>query len=503
MQQAIFSDSRPLIILLKARKEGIACFIAINRKDVKLSNGYIVTEIKNNSVVLEDVTTTESKEMDIEELADFSKENIVVGYNTVTGKVKATIIDDFIKYRIAKAKLIGDECTIEQAIMNNSPVWVITVEPKVVDDKLIITVPDRDNIKTGGLIKILWDIDLFLYNSEMELVFDIPTDNYSRVYMSRKPTKGTRMLLTDFSLNSVSFTERCTFKGITYIYGLFKEFPSIKNGIDMSNLDFSSLSALVDFFHSSNIYDTRIKFPKIEGQTIVSCPFKDSLIGCDGLEFIDDLVNDCGLATLTGDPNYTVVLPKDERLIRATELLEKLSLKKDFPFKLDSLTIPVSKFLLENPTLLKLDNYAFMIPFKIELNEIYIEFDFRGSDVDFSDIPIPREYGNYLKFDYQLFVGKGHIQQKKEYKITDKLDKFIQDLLFANAVKQREYSFVVNIKTDVANINSAVLFYNSLLHNGGVNFMIHKVDIGDYIIKEIEVVDCEEDFRKYLENCYE
>lgn len=198
---------------------------------------YIIISIQkeNNIVILENVRTREQVTVNKEDLWEYSKGNLIIGYNKLNRTVKITTLDDYLKYSFSKAKLMNTPCSI---FKNSDGIWVTKATLKIEGNTAYITVNKVDDICTKGIFWV--DTRSILEwskqtNCKKHLVYDIPTDNYKEV------VANTSMHMI-YGITDVTFTDRCTFRGITSIVGLLSGLINVEEVIDMSKLNFDSVN---------------------------------------------------------------------------------------------------------------------------------------------------------------------------------------------------------------------------------------------------------------------
>lgn len=295
---------------------------------------YIIISIQeeNNIVILENVRTGEQVTVNKDDLWEYSKGNLIIGYNKLSRTVKITTLDDYLKYSFSKVKLMNTPCSIYKNLDGN---WVTKATLKIEGDTAYITVNKADDICTKGVFLI--DTRSILEWSRQtackkHLVYDIPTDNYKEVVTKTSIHKI-------YGIADVTFTDRCTFRGITSIDGLFSGLINVEEVIDMSKLNFDSVNKYdcvftrdIDYiedcrgyvlFHSNY---TRYRFPEINfsGEIQFKNGFNHTTIDYDKVKFLYNMCNN-SKATLDSVLDNIVLKLSGEYLSENIKLIKSIT----------------------------------------------------------------------------------------------------------------------------------------------------------------------------------
>ncbi len=299
--------------------------IFVNIWRTVMNKEYLITKVVDDIVTLEDIVEKTSKDCSFEELTNIAVDNLVVGFNRITGSLKVSTLQDYVKYKISKAKLLGKgtkiniSCDVSantryKGIMGTKATYIVE------DNCLRVTVSESEEIRTDGVLVV--SSKIISANKIKHIIFDIPTYCYNYIYFDTPKMPF---------VESVSFTERCNFEGIKGINQLLYNLPKLKN-VDMSNLNFDSVTDFEFFFNATNIEEsceTNIIFPKLtvnskSGTDIRSYKvMQKSILNYSALEFLLSILTAKNTVDL-GIYHYMLQIP-EENYIDYLKLCERLA----------------------------------------------------------------------------------------------------------------------------------------------------------------------------------
>ncbi len=245
-------------------------------------------------------------EIEYNDLEDFRKQgNIICGYNNITKGLAIKTEVDLIGMIKSKAKLLGGEEGLKalqkidfdmvngrisrkfEVFMSNLKRSVVTETQidRVSDNRIRVTVFTNDRyIDYAEIVYITWQRHLadYIINNiqypytdylNVDLVYDIDTTNVKVLYTEHYEGLNFVNIVLKY-IRSITFTDRCNFKGVVAAPYLFDMGLGIKLQdeeenpvpLDLSNLDFSDME----------YYDSM--FTKYNGNTDIIPPVKHKTV---------------------------------------------------------------------------------------------------------------------------------------------------------------------------------------------------------------------------------